>query len=1086
MTSRRVVELFQAEAFARAAVEAQEREDTASVMETIALAHLAADRLEPDERDDALTFVAWAEATAEDTEGALATAFGIADDEKRNLALMWIAATFDAQGDRNAARRAFAPLRVDAQTGSAEHPFGDGHLWEIMIGWLWARVEGAQPALDWARGLEAAEARSSGELGVAAALIEAGDEEGARRTLSGVPDALIEALADGSSSHSELAPVLAWLQSLAGDLPAVHEWVGRLPRFSARAAMLAFAAVGQAARGDVDGAAEAASAARSAFSRRATLGLNAEWVTYDLAEQRGLPAAGGALVADVAEGGPAAAAGIRPGDVILAFNGRAILKSSDLAKVVAATPAHTVAEIRIWRDGQARTITLEMGEAQDGVEVLGIDVRGLALGVEVLGIDVRGLALTAEVIALARAGRTPEALERAAQIGPDERRRGISALLAAVLAETGDRAGAARAAQIGLGALNDETGGPTVYATERAILFAIAGDAERALEALPASAKDGLTGVPEVFRGWAFALTGDVPALVSGICQIMATLENSLFVVRPDLPIARAQLLAASGDAQAARAAAKTITDEYARTDMLARAVASQASAGDSETVVRALERLEDGGILDPEEQDRAFRKIASALAEAGDFAVAIASARRIDGASDRASALRELGVAQAEAGDRQAAGRSLSEALAAAQRIDDAWWRTWALEKIAAAQAKAGEFAAALATARQIDDASDRASALRELGVAQAESGDRQAAARSLSEALGAALRIDDARWRASALGKLGVAQAKAGAGPAAARSFSEALAAAGRIDDASKLASALRELGVAQAKAGDFAAALATARRIDDALERTWALVDIVAAQAEAGDFAAALATARQIDDALGRTGALWEIAAAQAEADDRQAAARSLSEALGAALRIDDALERTWVLVDIVAAQAEAGDFAAALATARRIDDAWERASVLWKIAVAQAVTHDVSGVRETLQAYLDAAMAVRNPFLRVRALSRVKELELRAGDEDALRRMVSRALGDAGSLTDASLRAEAFILVGGAQAALGEKGAAHQSLAWALEAAQAEAAHYYRAHALVDIAEARAGLGDDEAAKLLAARAFEAALLLPKEQ
>ena len=56
-------------------------------------------------------------------------------------------------------------------------------------------------------------------------------------------------------------------------------------------------------------------------TRRGWVGINVQPVTSDMARALGLPGPRGAIVSRVEEGGPAEAGGLRPGDVILAFNG---------------------------------------------------------------------------------------------------------------------------------------------------------------------------------------------------------------------------------------------------------------------------------------------------------------------------------------------------------------------------------------------------------------------------------------------------------------------------------------------------------------------------------------------------------------------------------------------------------------------------------------------------------------------------------------------------------------------------------------------------------------------------------------------
>jgi serine protease Do len=82
---------------------------------------------------------------------------------------------------------------------------------------------------------------------------------------------------------------------------------------------------------------------------RGWLGVQIQQVTPEIAKSLGLPKSEGALVADVTEGGPAASAGFRQGDVILAFNGHDIRKVRDLPIVVAETAVGDKADVKVWR-----------------------------------------------------------------------------------------------------------------------------------------------------------------------------------------------------------------------------------------------------------------------------------------------------------------------------------------------------------------------------------------------------------------------------------------------------------------------------------------------------------------------------------------------------------------------------------------------------------------------------------------------------------------------------------------------------------------------------------------------------------------
>jgi serine protease Do len=85
-------------------------------------------------------------------------------------------------------------------------------------------------------------------------------------------------------------------------------------------------------------------------------------VTPEIADSLGLGAARGALVAGVTAEGPAAEAGLEPGDVVLAFDGRNIATMRDLPRVVAEAKIGSTVDMQIFRDGE--TLTRRIGVAQ--------------------------------------------------------------------------------------------------------------------------------------------------------------------------------------------------------------------------------------------------------------------------------------------------------------------------------------------------------------------------------------------------------------------------------------------------------------------------------------------------------------------------------------------------------------------------------------------------------------------------------------------------------------------------------------------------------------------------------------------------
>jgi serine protease Do len=88
-------------------------------------------------------------------------------------------------------------------------------------------------------------------------------------------------------------------------------------------------------------------------------------VTDEIAEGFGLSETTGALVAEVTKGGPAEAAGIMPGDVILSFNSRQVESMRKLPRIVAETPVGVDVPVEVWRDGGIAKVTARIGELEE-------------------------------------------------------------------------------------------------------------------------------------------------------------------------------------------------------------------------------------------------------------------------------------------------------------------------------------------------------------------------------------------------------------------------------------------------------------------------------------------------------------------------------------------------------------------------------------------------------------------------------------------------------------------------------------------------------------------------------------------------
>jgi len=101
---------------------------------------------------------------------------------------------------------------------------------------------------------------------------------------------------------------------------------------------------------------------------RAWLGVAFQKLTPDLAQSLGVEAARGALVAEVTRGGPAATAGIRPGDVITHYDGKTVDEHAGLPMLVASTPVGKTVPVEVVRDGTAKTLEVTVArQAGDDV-----------------------------------------------------------------------------------------------------------------------------------------------------------------------------------------------------------------------------------------------------------------------------------------------------------------------------------------------------------------------------------------------------------------------------------------------------------------------------------------------------------------------------------------------------------------------------------------------------------------------------------------------------------------------------------------------------------------------------------------------
>jgi serine protease Do len=99
--------------------------------------------------------------------------------------------------------------------------------------------------------------------------------------------------------------------------------------------------------------------------QRGRLGVSIQEINQSLADSFGLKKPAGALVGSVDKDSPAAKAGLEPGDVILAINGKEISSSSELPAIVSAMTPGAQAKLQVWRKGGTRDVDVQVGKFSD-------------------------------------------------------------------------------------------------------------------------------------------------------------------------------------------------------------------------------------------------------------------------------------------------------------------------------------------------------------------------------------------------------------------------------------------------------------------------------------------------------------------------------------------------------------------------------------------------------------------------------------------------------------------------------------------------------------------------------------------------
>jgi serine protease Do len=131
---------------------------------------------------------------------------------------------------------------------------------------------------------------------------------------------------------------------------------------------------------------------------RGWLGVQIQPVSEAVAQSLGIPADEGALVAGVEKDSPAAKAGLKAGDLILRYDGKALQDFRGLPRLVAETKAGSRVQVRVLRQGRERDMPVTIGAMPQAEHVASAQETPARPGTPRLGLQIAPV--------------TPEARER--------------------------------------------------------------------------------------------------------------------------------------------------------------------------------------------------------------------------------------------------------------------------------------------------------------------------------------------------------------------------------------------------------------------------------------------------------------------------------------------------------------------------------------------------------------------------------------------------------------------------------------------------------------------------------------------------
>lgn len=105
---------------------------------------------------------------------------------------------------------------------------------------------------------------------------------------------------------------------------------------------------------------------------RGWLGVRIQPLDEDMADSLGLEETEGAIISEIVPDGPAEAAGLRAGDVILGVDDEEIESPRDLSRLIASLDSEHNSTIHIWRDGEEQEIEVVLDRFPDETELVSL------------------------------------------------------------------------------------------------------------------------------------------------------------------------------------------------------------------------------------------------------------------------------------------------------------------------------------------------------------------------------------------------------------------------------------------------------------------------------------------------------------------------------------------------------------------------------------------------------------------------------------------------------------------------------------------------------------------------------------------